>query len=417
MKAHSPISHRLAPALAMSVNLSLMTPYRGLSRLLIAASILFGLPATAVSSEQPVVRIELYTMGPGDYLFSKFGHAALCVSDTEWRDGRCFNYGAADFSTPGPLTWAVLRGRAQFWVSVAPLDRMLDLYRAEDRSIYRQVLPLNGDQAAELKRALATNALPENRRYLYDHFLDNCSTRPRDHIDRATSGALRAVPGSSVDDSFTFRALIRQNLENDPVYFLVAEMFLGRPMDRARSEYEAMFLPHVLRDAVQKNLRVAPEVVYARRASIRSRPSLVVAYRLALALGVGIAGGLTILMSSPRVSTGLQSLFACLFGTLGCTVWALAILSPLPELRFNEILFVFLPTDFLLLLGSKRVTFLSVGISAGIYAGIRVAGLVLVALLLLSGVLIQPLGTFLALTLPVLSAAWARALAPSPQAR
>jgi hypothetical protein len=416
VKAHSPISDQLAPALAMSVNLSPMTSYRGLSQLLIAASVHFGLPATAVPSEQPVVRIELYTMGPGDYLFSKFGHAALCVVDPEGREGRCFNYGTADFSTPGPLTWAVMRGRAEFWVSVASLDDMLRQYRAEDRTIYRQVLPLDGHETAELKRALATNALSENRSYQYDHFLDNCSTRPRDLIDRATAGALRAVPGSSVDDSFTFRALIRQNLENEPFYFLLTEIFLGRPMDRARSEFEAMFLPHVLRDAVRKHLQVAPEVVYARRASIRSRPPLVLAHRLAMALGVGIAGGLTILMSSPQVSSRLQSLFACLFGTLGCTVWALAILSPLPELRYNEILLVFLPTDFFLLLGSTRVTF-HASISASIYAGIRVAGLILVALLLLSGVLIQPLGAVLALTLPVFSATWARALAPSPQAR
>ena len=133
------------------------------------------------------------------------------------------------------------------------------------------------------------------------------------------------------------------------------------------------------------------------------------AHRLALALGVGIAGGLLILMSSPRVSLGLQSLFACLFGTLGCTVWALAILSPLPELRHNEILLVFLPTDFLLLLGAKR--------ARAVYVSIRVAGLLLVGLLLWSGVLIQPLGTFLALALPVLSATWAQALAPSPPAR
>ena len=386
-----------------------MTFYRSSGQFLVAALAFFGAPALAAPAQPQDVRIELYTIGPGDYLFSKFGHAALCVSDKEWQDGRCFNYGTADFSTPGPLTWAVLRGRAEFWVSVASLDHMLGLYRAEDRTIYRQVLPLNGDQTAELKRALATNALPENRRYLYDHFLDNCSTRPRDHIDRATGGALRAVPGSSVADSFTFRALIRQNLSNEPFYFLVAEMFLGRPMDRPRSEYEAMFLPRVLRDAVQRHLHVAPEVVYARRATVSSQPSLLVAHRLALALGVGIACGLVILMSSPRVSSRLQSLFACLFGTLGCAVCALAVLSPLPELRYNEILLVFLPTDFFLLLRSTRVIFA--------YAGIRVAALVLVGLLLLSGILIQPLGTFLALALPVLSATWARALAPSPPAR
>jgi Domain of unknown function (DUF4105) len=384
------------------VSLSWMAPYRYRLGLLVVTAVLFGHPTTVATAQPPDVRIELYTMGPGDYLFSKFGHAALCVFDTMGGDGPCYNYGSADFSTPGPLTWAVLRGRAEFWVSVAPLDEMLSIYRAEDRTIYRQVLPLSPERAAEMTQALATNALPENRRYRYDHFLDNCSTRPRDHINRATDGALRGVPRSS--GASTFRELIRQNLENEPFFFLATDMFLGRPMDRSRSEYEAMFLPRVLRNAVESGLQVAPEVVYARRTTIPARPSPIVAHRLALALGVGIAGCLGIVLSSSRASSGLQGLFACVFGTLGLATWVLAILSPLPELRHNENLLVFLPTDFLLLLGSKDI------IRA--YSGGRLAGLLLVGLFHFLSVFIQPFGAFLLLTLPVLAGIRARAMAP-----
>src|SRR5262249_22317515 len=55
--------------------------------------------------------VELYTMGPGDDLFSAFGHAAVCVLDERSPAGRCYNYGTADFRTPLPLTWAFVRGR------------------------------------------------------------------------------------------------------------------------------------------------------------------------------------------------------------------------------------------------------------------------------------------------------------------
>ena len=48
-------------------------------------------------------RVDLYTFGPGEDVFSKFGHAAICVFDEEGLGGRCFNYGTADFSTPGGI--------------------------------------------------------------------------------------------------------------------------------------------------------------------------------------------------------------------------------------------------------------------------------------------------------------------------
>ena len=402
MKAPGPISCRVALAPEMSVSLSPMASYRDHRPLLAVALALFGSPATPGYTQESGPRIELYTVGPGDYLFSKFGHAALCVDDPGEGVGRCYNYGTTDFSTPGPLAWAVLRRRAEFWVSVAPIDQMLAFYRAEDRTVYRQVLPLEPEQAAQMGRALATSALPENRRYRYDHFLDNCSTRPRDHIDAATGGALQSDPDGSPHRFFTYRTLNRETLANDPVYFLLGEAFLGRPMERERSEFEAMFLPHILRGAVTTHLHVTPEVVYVRRAA-PSGPALIVRYRVALALGISLVGAFIIMMAPRRVSSGGRRLYALGFGALGSALWVLAILSPVPELRFNEVLLVFLPTDFLLLLGSERVT--------RYYSGIRVAELLLLCVLRLLGVLIQPLVIFLSLALPVLTGTWARALA------
>jgi len=385
-----------------------MTSYRHLAAFLLVPAALVG-PLAGGARAQPSLRIELYTMGPGDYLFSKFGHAALCAVDPDRDRGLCYNYGTADFSTPGPLTWAVLRGRAEFWVSVADRDEVLAFYRAEDRTIYRQVLPLREEQAAEMARALATDALPENRRYRYNHFLDNCSTRPRDHIDAVTEGALRALSGGAPDRSFTFRALVRESLGSEPVFYLLTEAFVGREADRERSQYEAMFLPHLLREGVQERLHAVPELVYSRRASLRDQPSPIVVHLTAFALGVGIMGCLALLMAPTRLSSRLQKLFACPLGAWGLVTWLIAVLSPLPELRHNELLIVIVPMDFFLLFSSQRGTFL--------YAGIRLFGLALVLLLVAAGVFIQPLGPFLALVLPVFAATIALALARSTPAR
>src|SRR2546430_2600622 len=99
-------------------------------------------------------RIELYTMGADDDLFSAFGHAAICVIDRKTPQNRCYNYGTADFQTPLPLTWDFIRGRARFWVSVADLPAMLWMYRQADRTVYRQRLALTAEQAERLAAAL-----------------------------------------------------------------------------------------------------------------------------------------------------------------------------------------------------------------------------------------------------------------------
>ena len=92
------------------------------------------------------------------------------------------------FLAPGWARMDVVRGRAKFWVSVSDWVSFMIAFQSQDRSIYRQVLPLSEEQVANLAEALALGALPENREYIYSHFLDNCATRPRDLIDGAAHG-------------------------------------------------------------------------------------------------------------------------------------------------------------------------------------------------------------------------------------
>ncbi len=381
------------------VDLFLMALYSQLGQLGLLLTALAQTPAP------PGSRVDLYTFGPGEDVFSKFGHASLCVFDENGLGGRCFNYGSADFSTPGPLTWDVVRGRARFWVAVTSFGEMLRLYLAEDRTIYRQRLPLKSEQVEEMRQRLETAALPENRYYEYDHFKDNCSTRPRDHIDAVIDGALRRRPTSH---GSSFRELIHENLKGDPVVFVLVDTFLGRSIDRERTDYEAMFLPRMLRESVALHLGATPEIVHARHPA-PPNPSWLVTHRLGLALGIGLGSALLIVLGTPGASFALRSVFGALFGTVGALLVLLAVVSPLAELRYNELLLVWLPTDFLLIVGSRRVT--------SLYTNLRLAGLVAVGLLFLFGWLLQPLGPFWALAALVLGATSARTLVRSDGVR
>ncbi len=316
-----------------------------------SAVALFAAPARAQRGD---VSVELYTMGPGRDVFSRFGHAALCVRDRESPDGRCYNYGTTDFSTPVPLTWNVLRGRARFWVSVSPLDRMIDWYgpRGEDRTLWRQSIALSPEAAEALEQRLRDDLRPGSREYVYHHFLDNCTTRLRDHLDAVTHGSLRRGTDRQPHGA-TWRTLVLQGLSGSAGLLVAGELLLGRPLDREPSRWQAMFLPAVMRSEVTRALGATPVMIHARpdappAGSPFAGRHLIAAAALALAT-----------LSIPRLSRRFARVVgALLAGLAAALVWTLSLASSLPELSQNHLLAVLLPTDLALpLLSEPRRVF------------------------------------------------------------
>lgn len=355
-----------------------------------AALLLLLVPAMLRAETPP--EIDLYTMGPGEEVFTRFGHAAICVTDEKTPLGRCYNYGTADFSTPGPLTWNFVRGRALFWVSVQDLPRMVAFYMAQDRTLYRQRLRLPPEQARQLAAALEASTERAVRFYRYHHFYDNCTTRIRDLLDRVTGGALSR--GAQTEGGPTFRSYARAGFAGDLPLLLAAEVLLGRPAEARTSPWQAMFLPEVLRREVAARLGAEPEVVYARKAPPPGGSTSLA--RLAL----GGTGLLLALLTLALRRAGRLALApaAAVLGPGGIVIWGLAVLSSFPELRQNEALLCLWPTDLLL-------PILPPGWLRG-YLRVRLAALLTLALLAGAGVLVQPLVALLLLAGLPTAAAW-----------
>ncbi len=88
------------------------------------------------------------------------------------------------------------------------------------------------------------NARPENRAYLYDYFLDNCSTRVRDVIDGAVGGALRASARAQARLTLRGQAL-RMTADYWPLY-VALDIVLGPDTDRPIDRWAEMFIPQEL---------------------------------------------------------------------------------------------------------------------------------------------------------------------------
>ncbi|TMQ11812.1 MAG: DUF4105 domain-containing protein [Deltaproteobacteria bacterium] len=339
-----------------------------------------GTPDNVVQLYEQFPVVELVTMGVGSLIWERHGHIALCIYERDRRNDRCYNYGIGDFRHPISMAWGFLRGNGSFWVGKSSVEEMLSIYVYADRTIWVQPLPLTPEQKHQVIAKLEHDILDANKYYAYDHFWDNCTTRVRDVINDAAGGKLSAM--TEPTDDRTFRDLAREGFFGMRVPLLITDIAMGRVTDRRPTYFERMFLPQYLREAVAKLWGIPPTALYERRGPppLSDAPSGRVWFALLIALATSPAWIARLIGRGQRLGLGIA---VVPYVVLGTVLLGLAIISPLPYVRWNETCLVLLPLDVLVLVlpAERRVR----------YARARIAMLALIAVLGLVGVLEQPL--------------------------
>ncbi len=191
------------------------------------------------------LRISLLTCTPGEDLYSTFGHSAIRITDTVSHRDVVYNYGTFNFEEPGFYT-KFIRGKLTFYISTEEFNSFLYSYQYENRGITEQVLNLTCAEKYNLLLLLQTNLMPQNRYYKYDFTFDNCTTRLRDLLEKAT--AYKVHFPEILHKEATFRDLIYEYLNyNDKQWSkLGIDILLGSRLDVQMKPREVMFLPDYL---------------------------------------------------------------------------------------------------------------------------------------------------------------------------
>jgi hypothetical protein len=339
-----------------------------------------ALRTVAQHTGQPLPVVELVTMGVGSLIWERHGHIALCIVYDDPMADACYNYGVADFTHPLDMTAGFFRGTHSFWVEKMDPEGMLSIYVRADRTIWVQPLPLDATQKQAVIDKLDSDIQEANRYYAYDHFWDNCTTRVRDILDHATGGALSSM--TELTDGRTYRDLARGGFFGMRVPLLITDIAMGRVTDRTPSYYERMFLPDYLREAVDKKWNVHPVAIYTRVGPPPLSDGPSGRWLFALVIVALTAPAWLTRLWGRLERTGL-ALALVPQVILGLAFWVLAIISPLPYVRWNESCLLFIPLDLAMVWMSPE--------RRRLYARIRLGELALVAVLLLVGVLAQPL--------------------------
>src|SRR5574337_431851 len=135
------------------------------------------------------IRVSLLTASPGEELYSTFGHSALRITDTVSNTDIVYNYGTFNFDEPN-FYMKFVRGKLPFYLSVERFEDFLFEYQQDNRGITEQVLNLNCYEKERIYALLNENMMGPNRMYKYDFTFDNCTTRLRDLIERATDSTV-----------------------------------------------------------------------------------------------------------------------------------------------------------------------------------------------------------------------------------
>ena len=187
--------------------------------------------------------ISVLTCDPGTQIYSLFGHSALRIKNPVNGHDLVVNWGLFEFSeSQFQFGYDFAKGRLKYYMGIQLMSNFMIEYRRAKRGVREQVLNLSDQEKYQIIQLLEENYKPENRKYKYEFFYDNCSSRLRDIIKKVFNENINFYQ-SPKSNKFTFRETIHKYLESFPWLKLGIDLVLGKKIDVLVSNENLMFLP------------------------------------------------------------------------------------------------------------------------------------------------------------------------------
>lgn len=215
-------------------------------RLFTYTCLFFFMAFNALSAQKKLshlAKVSLLTCGPGEDMYTGFGHSAIKVYDPISQIDWVFNYGTFNFSTPN-FYMKFTQGKLPYSLAINGAKDFRYWYLSDNRSVQEEEFLLSLDQKQKLWQFLQNNHLPENREYMYDFFYDNCATRIRDALYEITDHKIQ-VRDSTVE-IITLRELLYKYIGYHSWTGFGFGLILGVSADTYSDMDSQMFLPDYL---------------------------------------------------------------------------------------------------------------------------------------------------------------------------
>lgn len=295
--------------------------------------------------------VSLLTFSKTAEVYGMYGHTALRVKDVPNHVDLLFNYGTFDFESPN-FIYRFTKGDADYILSVQEYQYLPIESYITHRSVREQILNLTQREKQQVFEALMTNAEPQNRAYKYNFLFDNCSTRPRQIVEKNINGKLAyrdSIPTQ------TFRQLIHDCIGKKQWLTFGIDLILGSELDRKATYIEQMFLPAYLEDGfsraviidsigVERKLVASDkEILPGVAPVIETEPFLMSPSFIAGLLMVVIFALSFLGFRKNKLYNWLDAIMFLVYGLAGCLIFFMAFVSIHPATNPNFVLFTLHP--------------------------------------------------------------------------
>ena len=202
-----------------------------------------GQTADSIISNMDDVEVSLLTCGPGNEVYSLFGHTAIRVCQPSRGMDIVVNYGMFSFKQKYFIPRFVL-GLTDYQMGITTFDDFKAEYEYEQRWVFEQILNLTSKEKSALLQAIDRNYKPENVTYRYNFFYNNCTTKARDLIAANIDGKIKY--NSATSEYPSFRELCHSKTFNNRWSQFGNDLLLGIQADLPTNISEQQFLPENL---------------------------------------------------------------------------------------------------------------------------------------------------------------------------
>ena len=222
--------------------------YNKLFLILIFLFFTFASLIVAIDITGDNLEVRLLIIGPGDPVYSLFGHTGIAIKNINTNRDVFYDFGNFSFEDDKFIENFAF-GHMLYIAYAAYTKRYIDSVRPEKRTITEYVLNISNEKKLKMYTDLNIIILPENRTYQYHHYNDNCSTKIRDYIDDAVDGQLRI--NTEVYKGSTFRKSYLRFTADKAGVGPALSVLQGPEIDKDITLWQEMFLPETLGNAIK----------------------------------------------------------------------------------------------------------------------------------------------------------------------
>jgi hypothetical protein len=287
----------------------------------------------------PASNISLLTCGPGDEMYSVFGHTAIRVNDPATGVDVVYNFGMFDFNTPN-FYGKFVKGNLQYFVDISSYEDFIYTYQYNNREVIEQALNITLQQKQAIADELNSILLSDRKFYTYKFIHRNCTTMVADVINNHISVKISL---ENTDKGMTYREILYNSLTGHFFENLGISLVFGHLTDEVS---EKLFLPKELMEGItntkiQEGGSLAKSTVTVNKVSDKKT-----GFSFNSFFTFGVVCLLLMIVSGKKP---VQQFVLASMGFLGVFFCFVSLYSSHPELKFNYNILLVNPLFLLLL--------------------------------------------------------------------